>query len=245
MGYSRQGVALGIAMLGLTALGGGSTLRFVLWVVLATTFHKSAIFLIPVAALASGKNRLWTALWVGLTAYIAYTLMVEKEASALYTNYIDAQFQSDGTFIRLLMNAIPATMYLKWRDRFQFPSAERRLWTWFSILSLVFLGVFFFSSFSTAIDRVALYMLPLQMAVFARLPIALSQRGSDERSACDFPAFVAKYDYDLELLGVTVSAIILYYGLIQFIWLNFGNYSSKWIPYTMVNIGLTGPRAFV
>ena len=47
MGYSRQGVALGIAMLGLTALGRGSTLWFILWVVFAATFHKSAVFLHP------------------------------------------------------------------------------------------------------------------------------------------------------------------------------------------------------
>ena len=244
MGYSRQGVALGIAMLGQTALGGGSTVWFVLWVVLAATFHKSAVFLIPVAALASGQNRLWTAIWVGLTVYMAYTLMLQKEASALYTNYIEAQIQSDGTLIRLLMNAIPAVVYLKWQDRFQFPGAERRLWTWFSILSLCFLGVFFFSSFSTAIDRVALYMLPLQMAVFARLPIALSRRDRNQRSVPDVPAFVARHDYDLELTGIIVVAIIIYYGVIQFIWLNFGNYSSHWIPYKMVNIDLAGPLAF-
>jgi hypothetical protein len=233
MGYSRQGVALGIAMLGLTALGRGSTVWFVLWVVLAATFHKSAVFLLPVAALASGRNRLWTMIWVGLMVYLAYTLMVEKEAAAMYKNYIESQYQSDGTLIRLLMNAIPAVVYLKWRDRFQFSGAERRLWTWLSILSLAFLGLFFFSSFSTAIDRIALYLLPLQMAVFSRLPYALSRRQSE--SAADEGALCSSsrnsHSYDREVMHLVQMYIIIYYGAVQFIWLNFSNYSSKWLPY--------------
>ncbi len=240
MGYSRQGVALGIAMLGLTALSRGSTLWFVFWVVLAATFHKSAVFLIPVAALASAKNRLWTIIWVGLTVYLAYTLMIEKEAAGLYTNYIEAHIQSDGALIRLIMNAVPALLYLKWRDRFEFPDAEERLWTWFSILSLGFLTLFFVSSFSTAIDRVALYMLPLQMAVFSRLPVALAKRysGHDPVSALltseSVPSLrttLVGRDYDLELRGHIVVVTIIYYGFVQFVWLNFGNYSSDWIPY--------------
>ncbi len=203
MGYSRQGVALGIAMLGLTALGRGSTLWFVLWVVLAATFHKSAVFLLPVAALASGQNKLWTIIWSGLTIYAAYTLLVEKEASALYTNYVTSDYQSDGTLIRLFMNAIPAVLYLRWRDRFDFPDYARRLWTWFAILSLGFLGLFFVSSFSTALDRIALYLLPLQLAVFARLPQAFSRRQSDgaaDATIQRFPSLKPIYTYDNNLM---------------------------------------------
>ena len=57
MGYTRQGVAIGIAMLAMVALGQGSTLRFMLWIAFAALFHKSAIMLIPMAFLASNKRR--------------------------------------------------------------------------------------------------------------------------------------------------------------------------------------------
>lgn len=56
MGYSRQGIALGLAMLGLVALGNRSILKFVTWVSLAALFHKSAVLLLPISALASTRN---------------------------------------------------------------------------------------------------------------------------------------------------------------------------------------------
>ena len=56
MGYSRQGIALGLEMLGLVALGDKSTLKFVMWVALAATFHRSAVLLLPIAALAHSQN---------------------------------------------------------------------------------------------------------------------------------------------------------------------------------------------
>ena len=52
MGYTRQGVAIGIVMLGLVALSQSNNLRFVLWIGLAAAFHKSAIILLPLAVLA-------------------------------------------------------------------------------------------------------------------------------------------------------------------------------------------------
>ena len=81
MGYTRQGVAIGFAMGGLLALGGErSNLRFVLWVIVAATFHKSAVLLIPIAALAEERGRWWTALWVG-GATIWDILLCSKPAS--------------------------------------------------------------------------------------------------------------------------------------------------------------------
>ena len=67
MGYSRQAIALGLAMLGLVALGNGFVFRSVIWVALAATFHKSALLLLPVVGLATARNRYWTVAWVGLT----------------------------------------------------------------------------------------------------------------------------------------------------------------------------------
>jgi EpsG family len=214
MGYSRQGVALGIAMLGLNALENKSALWFVVWVTVAATFHISALLLMPIAALASTQNRFWAAIWVGLTFGIAYKLMLEKEVGALYTNYVQTQYQSDGALVRLLMNAIPAVIYLKWRVRFQFSEPATRLWTWFAVLSLVFLGLFVISSSTTAVDRVALYLLPLQIVVFARLPFLMSAVGASKSNAIHAQ------------LGV-----LSYYAAVQFVWLNFGSFSSAWIPY--------------
>ena len=47
MGYTRQAVAIGLIMVGLSAKGETTLLRMALFVTLAATFHKSAIVVLP------------------------------------------------------------------------------------------------------------------------------------------------------------------------------------------------------
>jgi len=211
MGYSRQGVALGLAMLGLVTLGRRQTRWFVFWVVLGAAFHKSAVILLPIAALAATRNRYWTALWVGMVALGAYMLLLEEAVESLVANYVAAEYQSQGAMIRMLMNAVPAAILLLWRRRFEFTAAEAVLWRWFAIISLALLGVFLVSPSSTAVDRVALYMLPLQLVVFVHLPDVFGKRG--------------KYN------EVLVAAVLFYYAAVQFVWLNYASHAVAWLPY--------------
>jgi len=211
MGYSRQGIALGLVMLGLVALGRRKTGWFVVWVVLGATFHKSAVIMLPIAALAATRNRYWTALWVGVVSFAAYLLLLEEAVELLITDYVDAGYQSQGTMIRLLMNAVPAAILLLWRRRFEFSEAEAVLWQWFAVISLAMLGLFVVSPSSTAVDRVALYMLPLQLVVFAHLPDVFVIRGKPK--------------------VVLVAAVLLYYAAVQFVWLNYASHAKDWLPY--------------
>jgi len=210
MGYSRQGIALGLVMLGLVALGRRQTRWFVFWVVLGAAFHKSAVILLPIAALAATRNRYWTALWVGVVALGAYMLLLEEAVESLVTNYVEAGYQSQGAMIRLLMNAVPAVILLLWQRRFEFTAAEAVLWRWFAIISLALLGLFLVSPSSTAVDRVALYMLPLQLVVFAHLPDVFGKRDSRE---------------------VLTAGVLFYYAAVQFVWLNYASHAIAWLPY--------------
>jgi len=74
MGYSRQGAAIGLVMLGLVALEYKQVTKFLLWVGFAATIHKSAVILIPLAVLAGSRNRLVKACLVGITAALLYVL---------------------------------------------------------------------------------------------------------------------------------------------------------------------------
>lgn|GEM_PF-3295192 len=47
MGYTKQSVALGFFFLALADMEHGYFLRYILWVGLGTTFHKSAVLLVP------------------------------------------------------------------------------------------------------------------------------------------------------------------------------------------------------
>jgi hypothetical protein len=212
MGYARQGVALGLAMLGLVALGKKQIGWFVFWTMLAATFHKTAVLLLPLSALAAAHNRFVAVAWGLGSLGLGYWLFLQDAAENLYKNYVEAEYQSSGAMIRLAMNLVPAAALIVWRTKFTFTEGERRLWLLFALISLALFGVFLASPASTAIDRIALYMLPLQLVIFAHLPDVLS----DER----------ENDVSPMVLGV-----VGFYGLVQFVWLNFADHAFAWLPY--------------
>lgn len=211
MGYTRQGIALALAMLALVALGQQKVRQFAFWILLGATVHKSAVLLLPVAALASTRNRYWTFFWIALITVLAYFLLLEESVEALYRNYVEAEYQSEGAFIRLAMNALPAAILLLWRRRFHFPSGQVKLWTWFAIFSVALFAALLLTPATTALDRVALYLLPLQLVIFSYFPDALGR---------------SRFGRTILLLGV-----VLYYVAVQFVWLNFASHSFAWLPY--------------
>ena len=211
MGYSRQGIALGFAMLGLVALGRKHTGWFVFWVLLGATFHKSAVLLLPIAALADTRNRYVTAVWIGVVIVIAYFLLLADDVNALYQNYVVAEYQSQGALIRTAMNAVPAALLLIWYRRFPMAEGEAPIWRWFAIISLGLVVVLLATPASTAVDRVALYMLPLQIVVFSHLPDVWGRR-RDTRT-------------------LLLLAVVGYYALVHFVWLNFAYHAYAWLPY--------------
>ena len=66
---------------------------------------------------------------------------------------------------------------------------------------------------STAVDRIALYVIPLQLVIASRLP-------------------------DSRLFGTTPSQLVLFtlsFSIaVEFVWLNFVIHSSGWLPYVNV-----------
>jgi hypothetical protein len=211
MGYTRQSTAIGFAMVALVALSQRKLLRFILFLVLAATFHKSAVILMPLAVLAGTRRKLWTAVWVGVSTAVFYALFLQDSVDALQTNYIDAQYQSQGAALRLAMNAVPAALFLKFRGRFVMPHAELVFWTWMSLGALVLGLLLLISPSSTAVDRVALYWIPLQLFVLSRLPGALGQPNGKN--------------------PVLVHFVVAYSGAVLFVWLVFAKTSFAWLPY--------------
>ena len=210
MGYTRQGVAVGLAMLGLVALGRGAARWFIFWVLLGATFHKSAVILLPIAALAAARRRYWKLIWVGALS-LGAALLMREQFDELYVNYVEAEYQSSGALIRILMLALPATILLVWRRRFPFNLAQARLWFWSAALSLVLLALVILSPATTAVDRIGLYLLPLQLVVFAHLPEVFGRPGRRNE--------------------VWVWAVLAYYAAVQFVWLNFATHAHAWLPY--------------
>ena len=218
MGYTRQGVALGLALLGFVALRSQNNRWFVFWVVMGALFHKTAVLLLPIAALTKSQDRVWTFFWIAVVSLLAYYLLLADSVQSYYEGYIDREYQSQGALIRLSMNALPALLYLLWERRFGMQGQEASIWRWISIISLVLFAAYFLSPSSTAVDRVALYTLPLQLVVFSRLPIILGPANGGVR--------------------VWILFVCLYYAAVLFVWLNFASHASFWLPYRFYPVEL-------
>ncbi|UWX04046.1 EpsG family protein [Pseudoxanthomonas sp. NC8] len=209
MGYSRQAVALGFSLVGLVALGEKRVRVFVACVALGALFHKSAVLLLPIAMLANSRNRFVTASMVAAISALLYYLLLSEDVDALWNQYVRADMESQGAKIRVLMNTVPAALMLLYGNRLTSSPQERRLWTIIALLALLCLPLVTVAS--TAVDRVALYLIPLQLYVFSRLP----------RLAGD----------NVRLRTGLVLGVIGYYAAVQFVWLNFATHARHWVPY--------------
>lgn len=212
MGYTRQATAIGLAMLGLAALADKKKLRFVVFVVLAALFHKTAVILVPLAVLGSAEKRMWSAVWVSISAVLFYELLLHDSVENLRSGYLEAEYASSGAAIRVAMNAVPATLFILLRNHFGMPQHMRVFWTWMSVGAIGFVGLLVVSSSSTAVDRVALYWIPLQLFVLSRLPGALTRaRGAPQAG--------------------WVKAVVAYSAAVLFVWLVFADHAFAWLPY--------------
>lgn len=208
MGYTRQSMALGFALIGLVALGEHRVRTFIVCVAIGALFHKSAVLLMPIAALAASRNRVLTGAIVLASALMLYYLLLVDTADDLWRNYVEEQMHSQGGLIRVLMNFVPAVILFLYRRQLVPDAQERKLWLWIATFALLCVPLVFMAS--TAVDRVALYFIPLQLFVFSRLPTLAGT-----------------------VVGRTglVLAIVAYYATVQYVWLNYATHSQYWTPY--------------
>jgi hypothetical protein len=209
MGYSRQGVAIGILMAGLARMTrGGTTFKFILYVVAAALFHRTAIVMLPLVILSVERNRILNLVLALALGFVLYDFFLSSATDRFVTNYIRAAYNAQGAAIRVVMSVIPATLFLFNQRRFGFDRQERKLWRNFSLAAFLFLLLLILLPSSAAVDRLALYVMPLQIAVLSRIPLA-------------YRSNVAKF------------LILLYAFAVQFVWLNYADNASAWVPYRL------------
>jgi hypothetical protein len=208
MGYTRQAVALGILMAGLASFHrNSSTLRFAIYVVFAALFHKTAVVVFPLVALANPRNRLLNLLIVIATSYLLYGLFLGDAMEQFVDHYIKAQYSSQGAGIRVGMAMLAAIILWVTKERLGLSDAEWRIWRNFALGAVAALVLLLVLPSSTAVDRMSLYLMPLQLAVLSRVPVAIGS----------------------PLAGR--AAILGYSAFVQFVWLNYAQFSRAWVPY--------------
>ena len=218
MGYSRQGVALGLIMPGMLALERGRLRLFLLCMAGAATFHSTALVMlafvvpaVPGRTLATRGLQLLLLLIVG--GALVQTFLVAR-VDGFIGGYIEAEYQSEGAAIRVAMNLLPALLLLIWPRRFDFTTQQLRLWRAMAFTAAACaIALVLLPANTTAVDRIALYVIPIQLVVGARLP-------------------------STRLFGLAPAQLLLaalgFCFAVQFVWLNFAVHASGWLPYVNV-----------
>jgi len=218
MGYSRQGVAIGCMMPGLLALERGRIKPFLASMAAAATFHSTALVMlafvvpaVPGRTLAMRSLRFLMLLIVGAT--LVYTFLAARVES-LVDGYIEAEYQSEGAAIRVAMNLLPSILLLLWPKCFELTSQQLRLWRSMAYTSLACaVALVLLPANTTAVDRIALYVIPLQLVVGSRFP------GS------------GLFNLHPKVLLILV---LLFCVSIEFVWLNFAIHADSWLPYANI-----------
>jgi len=208
MGYSRQAMAIGLFMWAISYLDKGRFKTYIALIFMAALFHKTALLLLPLGVFLYGKGKILRILIVIPVLYGAWDLLLAKEQETLWHNYVDANMKSQGAMIRVVMNLVPSLLLFIYTKEWKRSYNDYVFWFWIavgSVLALVLVNIS-----STAVDRMALYFIPIQLVVFARLPYLARNKISPI---------------------LTRLMIVLGYALVLFIWLNFSLYAAAWIPY--------------
>ena len=106
----------------------------------------------------------------------------------------------------------PALIYLLFQRRFGLTDFERKLWRNFAIAALVAMVLVLTMESTTVVDRLALYLIPIQLVVFSRLPTAFPIKGRPNTQLIAF--------------------IIAYSATVQFVWLTYAANAHYWVPYS-------------
>jgi hypothetical protein len=199
-------------MLGIIALNRGLFIQFVLLIIIACLFHKSAMILLPLAIFLNKKNRLSVIFIILISGFLLFFLLLQKYIDYVNVGYIGAKYNSSGALIRVAMNALPATIFLYYKERFKLTDIQLGFWSCISYVALGFIALLALIPSSTLIDRLALYFIPLQIFVFSRFPEVF---GKTWRTGRIF----------------LVIGVIAYVFAVQFVWLFFGEHAYAWLPY--------------
>ena len=214
MGYTRQGTAIGIVLAGLADADGRRTLKIIAFTLVAALFHRTVLLILPLALVPLARRNLLHAIGGALLSAVLLYLLLQRVSDELVTTYITQDYESGGAVVRVAMNIVPAILTLFLRKKLGFNDYQRDMWSVFALVALATLPLVLLTNATTAIDRLALFLIPLQLAVLPRLPYALGQGRAG----------------NAQLL----LAVCAYSAAVQFVWLVFATHASYWVPYRNV-----------
>lgn len=218
MGYVRQGAAIGLVLIAILHFERGSLFKFALWMTLASLFHVTAVFIVIIATIAILRKRPLFLVPVALGGALLYFGLLRARFESLFYVYGENQIDSSGTIIRLMMNAVPAALLLIYYRRLEMSPNAKLLWLQFAVYSFLLMAFAALTSSTTVADRIGLYLIPIQLLIFGRLPTLM------RLSPAKRP--------------LLIYSCVLYYGAVLFVWLNFATHAGYWLPYNILGVSI-------
>ena len=213
MGYTRQAAAIGIICFALADLSERQLPRLVLLIGLAALFHKSAVIMLPIALVPIFRRNVISGVFGSLLFIGMFFLLLRDSSERMVANYVNSDYDSQGAAVRIAMNVLAASLFLLLRKRIEMPTFQKSFWTTCSLLALLSVVGLAASSASAGVDRISLYLIPLQAVTLSRLPCLL---GSRDRA-----------------LPSILFVVIGYSFAVQFVWLNYATNAASWLPFQM------------
>ncbi len=208
MGYVKQSAAIGFLLWGMVDLLSNRRTVFFVFLIFAMLFHKTAIFLSFFAFLydkKSMKNIFYFSLFFILGGYI----LLYERIEFLYYHYILHPYNdAKGVFFRIVIHFVSVLSFFFFSKEWKAKYKDYRFWSLMAIFSILITPLAFIAS--TFVDRILLYMIPLQIVVLSRAPELI------------------KTQYLKELF---VSMVVIFYFIILILFFNFSYNAGSWIHY--------------
>ena len=223
MGYTRQSVAIAFEMVALLALQSGRNFRFILFVFIGSLFHRPALSLMSLVVFGSQSlferlpkivDLLAKILLILAAAYGFYTANSSQLVSFVEGYYGDySDYSAQGAILRISLTSVFSIIFLLFNKSFNLSNREHEIWFGMSVFALASSIALIYGILPTLVDRLALYLLPIQLFVGSRLP------GSN-------------------LFGIKAkiwkTLLVMFSFCFLYVWLNFANNSQAWLPYNNI-----------
>jgi hypothetical protein len=174
MSADRQAIALGFLCFAFNAFVDARPVRYLVFVAIAATFHRSAMFFLVLAPFVRGEfSRQRIALGALLALPGAYYFMSET-FSVYAERYIGTALDAAGAVFRTGLLAVTGVAFL-WLVNHKRAAQSVRDYKFMKIFSYLMVGSFVISLFSSVSgDRVGYYLVPAQLMILANFPRFMS-----------------------------------------------------------------------
>jgi hypothetical protein len=208
MGATRQATAIGLLMLAFNAFEDKKLFRYLAFVGLAVTFHRSsAVFFLPVFFM-HGRLRIWPLVIAGLVFFVVSVFVLRDAVDYYQTSYIGSGIEAGGALPRTALNALAAVLFFISRKRWAQLYDDVPLYTIMSGVILLMAPAVLFAPAAT--DRMSMYLLPIQLAIFSRMPEVVPRN----------------------MRTPVIVALLAGFAVLLAIWLFFSPFAQiSWVPY--------------